>query len=197
MGFSCHAGGQVDFLKVKSPLPDSIIEKFKESSGKVIIASSRKNEVSWTGHPYSVFTNALIEAFAGYGSFEEDGFVHILDLSLYVSRKVAERTDDKQHPIIKVENLQNNFALSWYAAGEKKVLPLPSSTSLPPSIGIYKQQEIESIKIQINNYKENLLIIEERISEYIDYIDVPLQLIKSKRIFEKKLTDLEKQIQNY
>ena len=81
----CHAGGQAEAKgAIKSPLPPSAIAQFGSSSGRVILASSRKDEVSWTGQPYSVFTAVLLEAMAGYGAFEQDGYARILDLAMWV-----------------------------------------------------------------------------------------------------------------
>ena len=48
---------------------------------------------------------------------------------------------------------------------------------------------------QLANYRENLLLIEERISEYVDYQSVPLQLIKNQRSTNDKITELENEIQ--
>ena len=98
---------------MKSPLPSSVTEQLGSSSGRVVLASSRRDEVSWTGTPYSVFTAALLEGLAGYGAFEQDGYARVLDLTLWVGRKVPERTGDKQHPIVKVSNLADNFAVAW------------------------------------------------------------------------------------
>ncbi|MEH1830722.1 MAG: caspase family protein [Nostoc sp.] len=51
----CHAGGQAEAKgAIKSPLPPSAITQLGNSSGRVILASSRKDEVSWTGQPYSI-----------------------------------------------------------------------------------------------------------------------------------------------
>jgi hypothetical protein len=57
----CHAGGQAEAKGlVKSPLPLSIIGELGSSSGRIIVASSRKSELSWTGnkmvmHVYSTY----------------------------------------------------------------------------------------------------------------------------------------------
>jgi len=116
----CHAGGQAEAKNfIKSPMPSAALDELKRSSGRVVIASSRKDELSWTGKPYSQFTMAILESLAGVGSFEQDGFARVLDLALHVGRFVPERTSDKQHPIIKVSNLQDNFAIGWYAGGIK------------------------------------------------------------------------------
>ena len=154
----CHAGGQARFKNLKkhpfrrrrpSALPEEALKHFSASSGRVILASSRKHEESEAGRPYSVFTQALLEGFAGYGSAEQDGYVRVLDLALYLSRWVAGRTRDRQNPIIKVKNLEDNFALGYYAAGRKQPKSLPwadyhvhdlSPTLAPADVSILQQQ---------------------------------------------------------
>ena len=107
------AGGQAEAKgAVKSPLPAAAIDELRSGSGRVVLASSRRDEVSWTGNPYSVFTAALLEGLAGYGAFEQDGYARVLDLALWAGRKVRERTVDRQHPIIKVSNLADDSALA-------------------------------------------------------------------------------------
>ena len=41
------------------------------------------------------------------------------------------------------------------------------------------------------NYRENLLLIEERMSEYVEFNKIPLQDAKNKRLTEAKITDLK------
>lgn len=191
----CHAGGQTEakgWPGVKSPLPPSIGAELGRGSGRVVIASSRKDEESWTGHPYSVFTAAVLEALAGYGAFEQDGFARVLDLALWVGRRVPERTQDRQHPIVKVSRLEDNFALAWYAAGEKQPRPLPWAAveTVAPAAG--EDARAASLRRQLANYRENLLLIEERMSEYVEFTAVPLQLIKEKRRTEAQIDELER-----
>jgi hypothetical protein len=192
----CHAGGQAEAKgAIKSPLPRSAIDELGSSSGRILLASSRKDEKSWTGHPYSVFTAALLEALAGYGAFEHDGYARVLDLALWVGRKVPERTRDKQHPIVKVSNLEDNFALAWYAAGEKSPRPLPEWTESIPSISPrLAPARVASWQRILANYRENLLLIEERMSEFIDFTDIPLQLLKNQRRTETKIAELEQKL---
>ncbi|MDZ8096964.1 MAG: caspase family protein [Nostoc sp. DedQUE05] len=189
----CHAGGQAEAKgAIKSPLPPSAIAQLGSSSGRVILASSRKDEVSWTGQPYSVFTAALLEAMAGYGAFEQDGYARILDLAMWVGRKVPERTKDKQHPIIKISNLEDNFALAWYAVGEKRPHPLPNWTYNIPFItpGLDTAQ-VATWKRMLTNYRKNLQLIDERMSEYIDFTAIPLQLENNRRLTETKIAEME------
>ena len=165
------------------------------SSGRVVLASSRKDEVSWTGKPYSVFTAALLEALAGYGTFEQDGYARVLDLTMWVGRKVPERTDDKQHPIIKVSNLEDNFALAWYAGGEKSPRPLPKwATNIPSITPGLDVEQVATWRRMLVNYRENLLLIEERMTEFVEFTDIPLGLVKNKRRIEAEITKLEQKL---
>jgi len=190
----CHAGGQAEAKGwVKSPLPVSVIEQLGGSNGRVILASSRKNEVSWTGNPYSVFTASVLEGFSGHGAFEEDGYARILDITLWAARKVAERTQDKQHPIIKVCNLADNFPVAWYAGGDKAphaLTVLTGSASVQAAPGC----NIEVCRRMLKNYRENLMLIEERMSEFVSFTEIPLQLIKNKCQVEAKIREIEEKL---
>jgi hypothetical protein len=191
----CHAGGQAEPKDaVKSPLPPDVLSELGQSSGRVIIASSRRDEKSWTGQPYSVFTAALLEGLAGYNAFEQDGFARVLDVALWVGRKVPERTGDKQHPIVKISNLADNFALAWYAGGAKSPQPLSWTVTPPASTPSATPAEIASWQRQLASYRENLLLIEERMSEYVEFSSAPLQLIRNKRLTDNKISQLEQKL---
>lgn len=190
----CHAGGQAE---AKSPLPPGILEELGRGAGRVVIASSRKDEVSWTGRPYSQFTTAVLESLAGYGAFEQDGYARVLDLAMYVGRRVPERTGDKQHPIIKVSNLEDNFAIAYYAAGDgtPKVLPWTAAEATPPAAAPDSaDRQAQAQRRMLLNYRESLLLIEERMSEYVLATDVPLHLLREKRQVEGKVAELEERL---
>lgn len=191
----CHAGGQAEakgLPGVKSPLPPSVAAELGRGSGRVVIASSRKDEESWTGKPYSVFTGALLEGLAGYGAFERDGYARVLDLAMYVGRMVPDRTGDKQHPIVKVANLEDNFALAYYAAGGKEPKALDwVATDVPTISAALEPAQVATWQRMLTNYRENLLLIEERMSEYVEFTAIPLQLIRSKRRVEAQIVELE------
>ncbi len=194
----CHAGGQAQakgLPGVKSPLPPSAAAELGRGSGRVVIASSRKDEFSWTGKPYSVFTAALLEGLAGYGAFERDGYARVMDLALWLGRMVPNRTNDKQHPIVKVANLEHNFALAYYAAGEEKPKSLGWTASSAPTISVeLEPAQVAAWRRMLSNYRENLLLIEERMSEYVEFAAVPLQLVKSRRRVEGQIVELEKKL---
>ena len=190
----CHAGGQAEAKAlpgVKSPLPVLVAAELGRSSGRVIIASSRKDEVSWTGKPYSVFTAALLEALAGYGTFENDGYARVLDTAMWLGRKVPERTSDKQHPIIKVSTLEDNFALAYYSAGDKSPKKLDWTAAAPPLTPESAGAQVTSWQRRLTSRRTALLLIEERISEFIEYHGIPLQLVDSKRRTEEEIAELE------
>lgn len=121
----CHAGG-VPVLKepgeafVKSPLPPELLNVLGTGSGRVVVASSREDEYSYTGQPYSAFTNCLLEALQGKAAFNKDGYARILDVLVYLFDQVPKRASGPQHPFVnKVLDLADNFPLCYYAGGSK------------------------------------------------------------------------------
>ena len=53
------------------------------------------------------------------------------------------------------------------------------------------KQDIYRLEKRRNKIKENIDLIDQRISEYVEKIDVPLQIIKSRRKSEKELEEVE------
>ncbi|MCP4935124.1 MAG: caspase family protein [bacterium] len=125
----CHAGG-LDNIKApgltptKSPMPPEAQAMLGEGKGRVVIASSQANELSYAGKPYSAFTLALIKALAGEGASKQDGYVRVADMAMVTSRVVPQRTHDKQHPILNFEQA-DNFMVAYYAGGETTPKGLP------------------------------------------------------------------------
>jgi hypothetical protein len=142
----CHAGGVGEaktpdrqvLQMIKSPLPHEARALLAEGSGRVLVASSRENELSYAGRPYSAFTLALIEALSGVGMARQDGYVRAADLALHARQVVPGRTDDRQHPILHFEQA-DNFVLAYYAGGEKepKGLPFAGEPVIEPEPGAW------------------------------------------------------------
>lgn len=196
----CFAGGQGNLELAKhntTSISKEIIGELAKGHGRVIIASSRSNELSWTGSEYSEFTKAVLESLAGYGSFENDGYARVLDLAMYVGRFVPERTKDRQHPIIKVTDLENNFALGWYAGGKTQKSPVKwqhdTSFLIPTQTTDY---EVEAWKNMLINYRRNLLLIERRMSEFVVQTAIPLDLVRDKEAIEGKISTLENKLRH-
>ena len=124
----CHAGGlepkAPGLTLTKAPLPSEALALLSEGRGRVVIASSQANELSYAGQPYSAFTRAVIEALCGTGSARQDGYVRVADLALHARQVVPQRTKDRQHPILHFEQA-DNFALAYYAAGATQPKELP------------------------------------------------------------------------
>ncbi len=130
----CHAGGltaerakAVGLTLAKAPLPPEAETLFARGRGRIRIASSRAEEFSLAGKPYSLFTRALIESLSGRGVAQRDGYVRALDLALHAREKVPQWSGQRQTPIVDVEEA-DNFVVAYYAAGAKSPLPL----DLPP-----------------------------------------------------------------
>jgi len=143
----CHAGG-LDPAKAppgvqmtRAPLPPEATALLAQGRGRVVIASSRADELSYGGKPYSAFTLALIEALAGRGAARQDGYVRLADLALHARQMVPQRTQERQHPILNFE-AADNFIVAYYAAGAKAPLELPFSgePEIEPEPGLFNRQ---------------------------------------------------------
>ncbi len=139
----CHAGGigeaKAPGLQLaKSPLPPEAQNLLAEGSGRVLIASSQEDELSFAGRPYSAFTLALIEALCGAGVAKRDGYVRVADLALHAREVVPGRTGGRQHPILHFEQA-DNFVLAYYAGGETqaKAAPFAATPVIEPEPGAW------------------------------------------------------------
>jgi DNA-binding response OmpR family regulator len=148
----CHAGG-IPVLKeggetfTKAPLPPDLVNALGSGSGRVVVASSRENEASWTGDPYSVFTACLVEALTGKASVSQDGYARILDVLIYLFAQVPPKTSDRQHPFVnKMLELGDNFPLCYYAGGSKAIAgerPISEPRLLAPGLTQGQRRRLE------------------------------------------------------
>ena len=139
----CHAGGvgeaKAPGLELaKSPLPPEAQGLLAEGRGRVLIASSQADELSFAGKPYSAFTLALTEALCGVGVAKQDGYVRVTDLALHAREVVPRRTSGRQHPILHFEQA-DNFVLAYYAGGETqpKGMPFAYEPEIEPEPGAW------------------------------------------------------------
>lgn len=139
----CHAGGvalpKTPGLRFnKSPMPPDALTLLAEGRGRVLIASSQENELSFAGRPYSAFTLALIEALSGVGVARQDGYVRVADLALHAREVTPARTGGQQHPDLHFEQA-DNFILAYYAGGDThpKGLPFAEAPEIEPSPGAW------------------------------------------------------------
>jgi hypothetical protein len=107
----CHAGGLSDvsgFQVAKAPLPPEAQRMFARGGGRMMIGSSKPDELSYAGEPYSAFTYALLKGLCGAGAVKQDGYVRATDLAMYASQVVPTLTNDQQYWI-----LRRRIILSW------------------------------------------------------------------------------------
>lgn len=143
----CHAGGIGETKTVgqqltKAPLPLEVQQILAKGSGRVCIASSRADELSYAGRPYSAFTAALIEGLCGKGASKSDGYVRWLDLAMHTREVVPRLTQGKQHPIADLdEGGADNFKLAYYAGGNVQPKGLPfGEMEIEPEPGEFNRQ---------------------------------------------------------
>jgi hypothetical protein len=125
----CHAGGIGQPKDATAPtikaLPDSYYAKLAEGRGRVILASSRSDEVSYVppDAKNSVFTRHLLDGLQG-GAPGPGGVIRIFDLFRYVQPKVT-ADQPNQHPFFKAA-LEVDFPVALYLGGKASV-PTPST----------------------------------------------------------------------
>lgn len=143
----CYAGGLYVGPAAKDggakpvPVPFDVGElQIREGTSTVVLSSSKEDEVSLTGNPYSYFTQVIIDAFCGASSARQDGYVYVGDLVMHLARLVPMLTNDAQHPELDLE-AADNYQVAYYAAGGKARLDRPdwflealtASASEPPA----------------------------------------------------------------
>lgn len=116
---TCHAGGfsDVGTKTIESPTA-ALAKQIKESEGKVLLASSRDDEVSVEKPelPNGVFTHYLLQGLKGEAA-GKDGIVTLNDLYNYVHKKTVQETGGIQHPRM-VGDLEGPFPLALTRAHE-------------------------------------------------------------------------------
>jgi hypothetical protein len=127
----CYAGGvhterDAKAPEVKSvPVPFDVRElRLREGAGTVVLSSSKDDEISLTGEPYSIFTQVIVKALCGDGAARRDGYVRVGDLAMYLAQWVPSLTNNSQHPQLDLE-AADNYPIAYYAAGSKAKLRWP------------------------------------------------------------------------
>jgi len=186
----CHAAGMVNLKSfVKSPVPPELDNILNYGAGRVAIASCTKDEVSFAGNPYSVFTQALRESLAGAGSSEKDGFSRVADIAMYLSKVIPERTKNKQNPVLKLREA-DNFVVAYYAAGAKEFAPLTEASiysfSTPDS-----DNDEAGLLAELEAHKSNLRQLRKQNIKF-GPLHAPLYLINAIKDEEEEIASIKK-----
>ena len=101
---------------IRSSSVNSVVERLGESEGEMLgLMASRPKELSYEGPQFGgghgAFSYFLLKGLAGDADKDKDGIVNVNELIEYVRDKVAQATNDKQHPR-DFGNIGNTVALS-------------------------------------------------------------------------------------
>jgi len=113
---ACHASGaaklRLSTAHWRQGLPDAYVQELAQGNGRVVIASSKENQVSWNrpGNDHGLFTWHLLEGLKGEAT-QLDKFIRVFDLYDYVNKQVrGERPD--QEPVLHAKNVDANFPIA-------------------------------------------------------------------------------------
>jgi WD40 repeat protein len=114
---ACHAGSVDGDRRSKAigGLTDDLVRDLvTDDYGVVVLCSSTGQEFSLedskVGHGF--FTQALLEGLAGKADYNKDGVIHLSELDLYVTERVKELSEGKQHPVTAKPTSIRSFPLS-------------------------------------------------------------------------------------
>lgn len=137
---ACHAGSSVELktssavIHWKAGLSEDYYEALAQGSGRVVLASSKGEQVSYVRGELSLFTHHLIQALSGGAAVRGDGLIHILDVFHYVNETVQQEQPG-QVPILKVKDLDLNFPIALDRGGKGVGL----AQSIPTIVSIREQ----------------------------------------------------------
>lgn len=123
---ACHSGGAAELkgalsdASVRSGLDEKTYERLAEGTGRVLISSSRTEEVSLILHGMknSLFTHYLLDGLKGMGTAASASEIRVFDLFDYISENVPLKAN--QHPIFKAHDVENNFPIALRAGGKSE-----------------------------------------------------------------------------
>jgi metacaspase-1 len=142
---ACHAGGAATFKSAgeraigaekaaawENGLGQHFAQyQLREGSGRVIFASSRREQSSWgyaSGH-MGLFTYYLIQGLTGRAPVGDEGTIRVFDLFHYVSKQVHAKKR-AQEPVLAAQDVTLNFPIALAFGGRRDIAQVDPST--PP-----------------------------------------------------------------
>ena len=104
---SCYsgAGGGRTILAQsgRSVLSDEFLNRIAQGRGRIILTSSRQNEISKESDKlkHGFFTYYLIKGLKGEADLNDDKIIDLDEISFYLNKQVPEATNNSQHPVKK------------------------------------------------------------------------------------------------
>lgn len=154
----CYSGGTGDakgsaFLpaEFKSGLDETLYERLSHGHGRVIITSSRSDEVSlvYPEMGNSLFTYFLLAAGRGEALSRGDGLIRVFDILDYVSEQVPTR--GSQHPVFKAADLESNFPVALYLGDTKPQMPVSPAHRYGTSV---EKRDLRQVMLHSFNLEE-------------------------------------------
>ena len=112
--FRGSVGVQIDSLPSNSVfnLMKSTFVDLRNNTGAIVIASTGGEQLAFEGSQWSngVFTSLLIQGLKhNFADLNQDGRVMVSELQKYLAEKVQKVTNGRQKPIMRVENISNDW----------------------------------------------------------------------------------------
>ncbi len=157
---AAHVKSEAEAKGMLQGFREPTLEKLASGNGRVVIASCRDSELSWTStwRGHSLFTHFLLEGLRGQARGIEDGTVRVLDLFSYLSEQVPANpvNGTLQHPVMRAHT-ENNFPLAlrkggWFkgedvAGAETPAASFEDLTRLGPRSIDWRQ--LEAVMVQL------------------------------------------------
>ncbi|MBM4328238.1 MAG: hypothetical protein FJ118_13870 [Deltaproteobacteria bacterium] len=143
---ACHAGGfSVRGAKSLSTSLERFTRQFRESEGRILITSSRADEISQEDPDLgnSLFTYNLLNGLKGAADKDKDGIVTLRELYDYVYENTRKQTGGYQSPQMEGK-LVGSFPLALTIGGDSAA-QVPESRQPEPSVASLPRERVLSI----------------------------------------------------
>jgi len=112
------------------------------------------------------------------------------ETKLVLQERRQELVEERDRSAADMARIEQQLAgMGAVAAGDTP----PTPTQIAPAVNLSAQERASLVR-QLTASRESLLLIEERMSEFVEFTAVPLQLVKSKRQTEARIAELERRL---
>ena len=175
---------------------NDLVRELSQGEGRVIIAASKKNQKSYIGDIYSVFTECLLEALGGKVAREEDKYIRILPVLEYLLNEVPKRTNDEnrfkegpQEPLIPQMTNMDNFPICLAPQNHKDSLRAETETTSQEKPKAISSTNQALIKIYEKSKQTNI----EKMQEFVEEME-EMPVGPQKRYLKKQIENIEKEV---
>ena len=108
----CGGSGSANADRLDLAAGDFLRDLLTEEHGIVVLRASRRSSAARTQTAQSAFAQAFTEAVGGRADKDQDGVIHLQELSRYISQRVQELSGGKQAPVIERPRGVRSFPLA-------------------------------------------------------------------------------------